>query len=283
MEIRKQHRVVTSFLLGLGLMLTGLVVQAQDVPGDEVGRNGLNYPKLPCLIPEGCGNIEQAPAVECPPIYIDCAVGYAAVVDRRNCLARCVPMGTEEGRRKFRTSTAQGLEGLGAQMAAVQESLGSGDVGNASAGLDHLFSNSEGLKDAVGSGGAVLAAQAPAPGIPSAPEAMQPQPEPCGDYAPCDPAPNSSRRTDIALPLLSGVKWKTGGVVPKPGLLVAHCGDSEGCHSKPGKVVEDVTEPIFREIERQVENHDYNKDAREEYGGCRMKGTCSKGDDKATR
>lgn len=68
MEIRKQHRVGTLFLLGLGLMLAGLAVQAQDLPDDTVGRNGLNYPKSPCLIPEGCGGHQAAGPMECPPI-----------------------------------------------------------------------------------------------------------------------------------------------------------------------------------------------------------------------
>ncbi|MDD5628451.1 MAG: hypothetical protein PHU21_05270 [Elusimicrobia bacterium] len=261
------------FLLGLCLMVAGSAARAQE------SRGYYPHPQ-PCLIPEGCGHIEEDPDRCCPPMDIDCSRGYQPVIDRRTCQARCVPYSEDYRKHTTAPAAAEGLSRLGMQMEGIGKSVAGGDMTQAAAGLDQLFSNSEGLKDAVGSDNGSAVVYVPAPTA-KLPEGIKPRPEPCGDYVPCDPEPKEPLAA--AIPSLARVDWSKAGEIPQPAFHVADCGDSEGCHSEPGKFYEDVTKPIFREIERRVENHDYFKDARDEYGGCRVKGTCSEGDDKATR
>ncbi|MFC1521770.1 hypothetical protein ACFL6Y_05130 [Elusimicrobiota bacterium] len=64
-------------------------------------------------------------------------------------------------------------------------------------------------------------------------------------------------------------------------IMLAACGDKEGCKSDVGKVIEDITDPVFDHIEKKIEDKYDNSrrgavEAAEKYGGCRMKGNCPK-------
>lgn len=63
--------------------------------------------------------------------------------------------------------------------------------------------------------------------------------------------------------------------VPAPAFRNVDCGDKDGCRSETGKVVEDVVKAVTKPIEKYVER-DQTKESIEKYGGCRVKGTCSK-------
>lgn len=94
---------------------------------------------------------------------------------------------------------------------------------------------------------------------------------------PTESAESADLRDSVKAPDFNVVP-KTPGKkrgVPAPEFLATNCGDSSGCKSEIGKAVEDALGGVLKPVEKWVER-DQTKESREKYGGCRMKGTCSK-------
>lgn len=220
-----------------------------------------------------------AAAVSCSPAYTDCAQGFRLVPGSCQCVPEysqakyCPALACEPGQRmNFQTCRCAGApsedyrpyEKLGADLrdavgsgdsvtlgvAAITASVAEGKLDDAAQGLEGLFSG------AATPAASAFAVSASAKENPNPPTIFYP------DAKPATPA--------------AGKRKEIGHDVPRPPILLVDCGDSNGCRSETGKIVEDATGWIFKGIEKRIEEHDYTKDSRETYGGCRMKGTCSK-------
>lgn len=143
------------------------------------------------------------------------------------------------------------LEGMNDKVSGITGSIGKGNIALASQGLDGLYSGSgliAGGHNAVSNEGAVYA----------------------GTWTIAPPLPQVDRMGAAAISSLSREK-----AVPAPTFHKIACGDKDGCKSEVGKTYEDIVEGLTTPLRLWVER-DRTQESRDTYGGCRMKGTCSK-------
>jgi hypothetical protein len=146
------------------------------------------------------------------------------------------------------------LDGAKGAIGAATTSIADGDINAASQSLDGLFSGS-GVKPGAKNSGSNASA------VYAGGWALRADSEEKPGFKFSDPMPKLRRST--------GLGHRTPTVVP------VACGDAQGCKSDLGKIIEDFVDAVTSPIERHVER-DRTPESREEYGGCRMKGTCSK-------